>query len=237
MTRRVASTVLVLMFAAVACAGMTLTAARAAAVFSDLTETGRPGYLRLALDSATPLQTDIAAGGSARWLVEASLNDADTATLSVELRVNGDLARDSGMTATVEACSTTFDVAAQPASCQGTLEVALPQTPVAALPAPQHVYELVSLRHDAPRQLLVTVSIPAATPDTLIEGRTAQIGLGVHSTGDDTQVVVVPPVTPTRLATTGADLLALSVLAAGLIGLGAASWLRSRSRASIGGAR
>ncbi len=228
---------LILAFALVTCAGISLTAARASAVFYNLTETGRPGYLTLALDSSTPVHTQITPGGSARWMIEASLHDASSGTLDVELRVSGDLARDSGMTATVEACSGAFNIAAQPASCQGTLEMALPTTPVASLPMNQTLYELTSLRSDDPRQILVTVSIPSTTPDALVEDREAQIGLGVHSTGDDPQVAVVSPVTPTRLATTGADLLALSVLATGLIGLGAASWLRSRSRAKPGGAR
>lgn len=237
MLRRVAPTMLILAFSLVTCAGITLTAVRASAVFSDLVETGRPGYLTLALDTSTPLQTQIAPGASVRWLVEASLHDASSGTLDVELRVSGDLARDSGMTATVEACSEEFNIATQPASCQGTLEVALPTTPVASLPTNQTLYQLASLQSDNPRQVLITVSIPSTTPDALVEDRAAQIGLGVHSTGDDPQVAVVPPIPPTRLATTGADLFALSVLAIGLVGLGAASWLRSRSRAKPGGAR
>lgn len=237
MLRRVFPTLLILAFAIVTCAGISLTAARASAVFYNLTETGRPGYLALALDSSTPLHTEITSGASASWLVQAALHDASFGTLDVELRASGDLARDSGMTATVAACSGAFNIAVQPASCQGTLEVALPTTPIASLPMHQNLYELTSLRSDEPRQILVTVSIPSTTPDALVEDRTAQIGLGVHSTGDDPQVVVVPPVTPARLAPTGADLLALSVLAIGLIGLGTASWLRGRSRANLGGTR
>lgn len=241
MMRRVASTALILVFAAITCAGISLTAACASAVFHDLTETGKPGYLTLALDSSTPLQTSITPGASVRWLVEASLNDAEVGSLSVELRAGGDLVRDSGMTAGVEACSGAFDISSSPASCQGTREVALAPTEIALLPAQQDLYQLANLSHDEPRQLLVTISIPSSTPDALVDGRTAQIGLGVHAAGDDDEVVVVPPVDsphdPPPLAATGADMLALGVLAFGLVGLGGAAWLRARTRSGVGGAR
>lgn len=228
---------LILAFALVTCAGIGLTAVRASAVFSDLVETGRPGYLTLALDTSTPLQTQIAPGASVRWLVEASLHDAELGTLGVELRTSGDLARDSGMTATVEACSGVFDIAAQAAVCQGAHEVALPATPIAALPEHDNLFQLADLRNGEPRQLLVTISIPATTAGALVEGRTAQIGLGVHAAGDGPEAPVVTPVTPPQqrpapiaLAATGADGIAVGVLAVGLAGLGVATWLRARAR-------
>lgn len=232
---RVTSALLTVVFAALSCAGVVLTASRASAVFQDLVETGKPGFLTLALDSATPLQADLAPGDSMRWLVEASLNDATAGTLSFELQANGELVENSGMLAEVSACTGSFDIAAVPVSCEGSFTTALPETPLTAVSQQGNQYQLAELQQDAPRQLLVTLTIPASTPASTIAGQSARIGLGVHSAGDDeaqtgTVVPVNPPPVWAGLAVTGADALALGVLAAGLAGLGAVAALHGRRR-------
>lgn len=231
MRPRTVTALLALGCAAVACAGLGLSAARATAVFHDLAETGRPGYLTLALDSSTPLSAELAPGDSMRWLVEASLHDADSGTLEVELRADGALLAESGMTAEVAACSGAFDIAAVPASCEGSLAPVLSETPLAQVSPQAGRYALADLRRDDPRQLLVTLAIPASTPPSALEGRTARIGLGVHAAGEGP--AVVRPVGPTPrdgLPVTGADVAALGLLAAGLAGLGAVAALRGRGR-------
>ena len=244
MTRRpaFAPALLAIVFAAVTCLGVGLTAVRASAVFQPIAETGATGYLSLAVDSATPLEARLGPGDSMRWLVRAALGDAESSTLAIELRANGELVEAAGMTAAVETCSGAFDLSAAPGdapACQGSPTTVLPTTPLAAVSQSADRYDLAQLRRGEPRQLLVTLAIPAATPGDALDGLTARVGLGVHAAGDDggdggTVVPVQPtPVPPKHLAVTGADALALGVLATGLAGLGLAAALRGRSRTRL----
>lgn len=230
MSARAVSGVLALVFAAVTCAGIGFTAARASAVFHELSETGRPGYLTLALDSQSALRAELEPGQSMRWLVQASLRDADAGTLAVELRADGDLVAASGMTAEVEACSGSFDLSAAPARCGGSRTTVLPATPLARVAREGALYELAELRSGEPREVLVTLGIPSTTSAAAVEGRTANVGLGVHSAGSDASVTPVPPSERPPLPVTGSDALALGLLATGLAGLGAAAALRGRAR-------
>lgn len=238
MTRHLPSLLLAIIFTAVTCLGIGLTAVRASAVFQPIAETGTAGYLSLAVDSATPLEAQLGPGDSMRWLVQASLEDAESSTLAIELRADGELVEAAGMTAAVEACSGAFELSGVPGvqpACQGSPTTVLPTTLLAAVSQSADRYDLAQLRRGEPRQLLVTLAIPATTPGDLIDGLTARVGLGVHAAGDsDSGATVVPvhptPAQPKDLAVTGADTLALGVLATGLAGLGLAAALRGRAR-------
>jgi hypothetical protein len=229
-------------FSAIALLGLTLTTARASAVFQEIAETGRPGYLKLGAHSATPLQAKLRPGESTHWLIEASLLDAERSTLAVELDASGELLDVSEMTAQITACAGAFEFGASAGSgaefedaeadirCLGERTAVLPPTSLLQLVRNGDRFTLAELRRGAPRQLLVQLSIPASADADALADRTARIGLGVHADGED---VARPaqPVTPRepRLPVTGADALALGVLAVGLIGLGGSLALRRRA--------
>ncbi|WP_449282974.1 hypothetical protein [Leucobacter sp.] len=223
-------------FAAVALLGVALSAARAAAVFQEITESGRPGYLRLAAHTTTPLQATLGPGESMRWLLRASLLDAELGTLAIELDASGELLGASAMTAQVVACTGAFRTGAHAGAdlsrvpCSGERAVVLPATPLSQLAQRDDRFELAELRRGEPRQLLVQLSVPAEADAEAVAGRVARVGLGVHASGEGG----VRPVTPVeghgpRLPVTGADAVALGVLAVGLGGLGASLTLRGRA--------
>lgn len=242
-------------FSAVALLGISLTAVRASAAFQEIAETGRPGYLKLGAHSATPLHAALAPGESMRWLIEASLVDAERSTLAIELDASGELLDVSAMTAQVAACTGSFELetpagAAQGSApdpdpafdpepsrvpCSGERTTVLPPTPLSQLAQRGDRFELAELRRGEPRQLLVQLSIPEGVDAAVLADRVARIGLGVHAGGETAERPVrsVEPATP-RIPVTGADSLALGVLAAGLAGLGAALALRGRRRRTHG---
>ncbi|MFA5607541.1 MAG: hypothetical protein WDA07_10180 [Leucobacter sp.] len=226
------SWVLAALFTLITCAGVALSSARAIAVFEEIAETGRPGYLQLSVDTATPLWATLAPGESMRWLVQAALVDAESGSLALELRSSGALPELSGMTAEIAACSGDFDLGAVPPSCSGGVEQVLAPTPLAELPQSGGRFELAELRREDPRQLLVTFRIPEAADGDVIDGAVAHFGLGVHAAGEGSVTPVTPvPVRPVppQLAITGGDALALGVLAVGLVGLGASALMVRRA--------
>lgn len=238
-TSRAAALVLVGLFTGLTLLGLALTAARASAMFEEIAETGRPGLLRLGVDTATPLHATLGPGESMRWLVEASLLDAPRSTLAVQIDASGDLVDAAGMTAQVAACTGAFALGEDPgagtgsAPCSGERAIVVAETPLAQLARDGDRFELAELRRDEPRQLLVTVSVPASVSGGAPGDPKALIGLGVHASGEGSGAPVEPP-TPRpepRIAVTGADTLALGMLAAGLVGIGASlALLRRGSR-------
>lgn len=225
------STAVVAVFAVIVAAGVALAGSRASAVFVEITETGNPGFLTLAHDDATPLWATLEPGDSVTWLVRASLHEAESGRLSIELRGSGELVELAGLTGSVDACAGTFDPASL--ACEGTLTSAVAPVALRDLPKFGGQVQLADISQLDPRELLVTLTLPpdAALPDA--ETHTARVGLGVHASGAQ-----APPITPLPegrpgtpgLAVTGADAFALSVLSVGLIGLGGALILRRRSR-------
>lgn len=228
-----ASWVLTALFTLITCAGVALSSARAVAVFEEIAETGRPGYLQLSVDTATPLWATLAPGESMRWLVQAALVDAESGSLALELHSSGALPELSGMTAEIEACSSgEFDLSAVPPTCDRAVEQVLAPTPLIELPQSGDRFELAELRREEPRQLLVTFRIPEAADGDAIDGTVAHLGLGVHAAGEGSVTPVTPvPVRPDppRLAITGGDALALGVLAVGLVGLGVSALMVRRA--------
>ncbi|WP_336991992.1 hypothetical protein [Leucobacter sp. VD1] len=243
---------LLVLFVALSCAGALLTASRAAAVFEEITETGDPGVLRISVDSATPLWAQLAPGDTAHWLVEAELRGAPQSTLAVELvtAVVPDELR--GLTARVESCAGSFTFQpgqAGEAICSSAAVSVLAPTRLDALPRDGRRVELAQLWASEPRQLLVTLALPATADPQAFTGRLAIVGLGVHASGELTDpapagLEPVPPPVPSLgggslpasgsvmpLAVTGADALPLSTLAVGLLGVGTVLALRRRSGA------
>lgn len=210
----------------VLCIGVILTVDRASAAYERIAETGQPGYLVLSAATETPLWTELSPGESMYWLVEASLIDAKESSLALELRANGGLIDPAGMIAEVSTCTEDFTVPAGVPVCTATTSAALPATPLTELNSSGDRYQLPHLWQDQPRQVAVALTLPAATTAGQVEGQVAQVGLGLHASGQD----ATPTPTPAnpQLPVTGSDLLALGVLGAGLIGLGIGIALRRR---------
>lgn len=230
---RVLSTVLVVVFAAVTGFGVVLAGSRASAVFTEISETGTPGYLTLSRDTATPLWATLEPGQSMHWLIQASLHDASSGQLAIELRGSGELIETGGLTGGVDACAGHFDLTTL--TCTGTLSSAVSPVALRDLPQAGGRVQLASIKQGEPRELLVTIALPSEAVIATDSTVDARIGLGVHAAGDvPTSVTPIPPkhttppVSP-RLSVTGADLLPLGLLAAGLMGVGGALALRRRA--------
>lgn len=235
MRARIAATLLTATFVCVTCVGLVLTTTRASAVFHDLAETGQPGLLGLRIHSQTPLWATLAPGDSMHWWIEAALEDTTSGTLAVEMRSAGRLPEISGMTAEVLACSGEFDIATHPPTCTGVLETALAATPLTQVNQHDGRYDLVDLHGDDPRHVLVTLTMPSSVDGEAIAGQSAHVGLGVHAAGESPSLAPPAGTSPApggrHLTATGADALALGLLAAGLIGLGAIARTRGRTSA------
>lgn len=212
--------------------GVALTATRATAVFMQLDETGRPGYLVLSVDSNTPLWSTLRPGETSHWLVQAKLEDApwSSLTLQLEAREVREEARD--LLVEVASCDTAFDLEREVPSCAGAYQPLVPPTPISqfeVLPESE-VIELADLYTGEPRELLVSLTLPA-TSTNIPNDELARVGVGLHAAGDSPAPVPGPePGTKTPLPVTGADLLPLGLLGLGLIGLGTGLLLRRRER-------
>lgn len=226
---RAFSSVLVIVFAAVAVFGVTLTASRASAVFTKIAETGTPGYITLSRDTATPLWATLEPGQSTHWRIRASLESATSGSLAIELRGNGDLIEKSGLTGSVDACAGALDLASL--QCSGVATSAVPTVALRDLPSVGDRVQLADIEQGAPREFLVTLTLPADA--VIAEGalQTARVGLGVHASGGTATPSTPTPTKPAapQLTLTGADLLPLGVLAVGLVGLGTALSARRRA--------
>lgn len=230
-----ASVVAAVSLAALAMGGLALGQAASAALV-DVPVDGAPG--RLVLSSAPyPVQfLDLSPGGPRYWEVAARLEDASTATLSLELRASGELvSHPRGLTMTVDACTVPWsDATTAPACAAGAQRIAA-ATPADDYSAASPVFELAPLTADAPTYLLVTLAVEdsaAAQADESLMGLTGDMALGFTAVALDD--VPVPPRTGDGLATTGADptaLRAAAALAAGLLGLGSAFRLARKGSA------
>lgn len=218
-------------------AGTALGLSRASALWHEVTEAGMPGYLTLRADPAAPDWHDLAPGDTLRWLIEASLADAQSSTLDLELRSEGSLVHTGQIHVAVTACTEpssgpTIDVALVDLVCAGDTSVVLAPTPLAAIAEPDRgeIYPLARLYAGLPRYLLVTLTVPATADVHAMAGTAMRVGVGLHASGD-AEVSPVPP--PPTLVVTGADLSALSLLGIGLLGAATgAALLRSARRRS-----
>lgn len=211
-------------------AGSVLGISRAAAVWHEIFETGRPGYLTLRADQVAPHWQDLSPGDRVNWQIEASLDDAISSTLDLELRSDGSLVNTGEMLVSVTACTSDFDTSDVNPRCTGDATTVLAETPLSAVAHADHgeIFSLARLHAGTPRYLLVTLSIPAAADAANMSGSSMRVGVGLHASGDS---ATVNPDRPPALAATGTDLLILLLLAVGLIGLIAGIMLLRKARA------
>lgn len=208
------------------CAGAALTAERAAAVFDIVHDPTQPGDLVVNVADATPLFATIAPGDSVHWLLEARLFHAEEGSFELEFDADGGLVTGAGLSAGVTTCDTGFEIISGDPVCAGAVDVAVSQEPLTELSMRVDPHALPALRHDTPRELLVTLRLPPGAANDLGEPPSADIGVGLHAAhladGDD------PPARSPELPVTGSDLLALGLVGAGLVGLagGVGLWRR-----------
>ncbi|WP_396655303.1 hypothetical protein [Microbacterium sp.] len=206
-----------------------LLADSARAAFVDVPETGAPGRLVLSSDPYPAEFLSLAPGEPAHWLVNARLEDASRAELSLELRKSGELAEHPrGLRMTVQTCDVPWSEDAVPV-CAGsarTVTVAAPEDDYATT---SPVFALEPLAAGTPRHLMVTLALasdPGAAADESLMGLRGDMALGLTAVTID-DVPVGPgggelPVTgPSPLA-----LLAAVALGLGLVGVGLLTRLR-----------
>lgn len=237
MKLRVSGLILACAFGIVTVCGLGFTATRAAAVFIQLNETGTPGYLQLAIDSDSQLFANLNPGDSASWLVQASLHDAPSSTLAIDIQGHGAMIANSDMRITLVSCTGAFQGAFAGATCSNNSHTILSDESLDQVIQRGQLHTLSALQDGQPREFLVTLTVPASTPVSLFENEQASIGLGVHASGDNSPPVVVPPgstsgtALPTApLAATGTDIFALGVLSFGLLGLALAFAVLRKSK-------
>lgn len=218
-------------------AGAALGVSRASALWHEVTETGTPGYLALRADPAAPDWHDLTPGDTLHWLIEASLADAQSSTLDLELRSEGPLVHTGQLHVAVAACTEPFsapmhDAAPESFVCTGDASVVLAPIPLLAVAQPDRGerYPLARLYAGIPRYLLVTLHVPATADVHAMAGTAMRVGVGLHASGD-AEASALPP--PPTLVVTGADLSALGLLGVGLLGTASgAALLRSARRRS-----
>ncbi|GGA65880.1 hypothetical protein GCM10011490_15670 [Pseudoclavibacter endophyticus] len=226
-TRRL-GTALVAVFSVVLALGVVLVAGRGVAAWQDVSEPDENGRLHLRTNPFPAEWHELGAGDVVTWHVEASLHGAERSTLALELEASGTLV-DAGMRVAVDGCTLEYLGRA----CPGESSAIVDDMALTDLPreADGRTWQLADLTEDAPRYLLITVSIPASPDRAGLEGR---LGVGLHASGDDQGVPAAGAEPPGALAPTGGDLLALLVLAIGMLGVGSGALLRRRRRGEAG---
>ncbi|MGO1543403.1 MAG: hypothetical protein ACTHXA_03590 [Gulosibacter sp.] len=223
--------------------GVFLTADRAQAALREVTQTGEQGLLALSADPLPLHWQDVRPGEQTHWLIEASLSDATQGTLALEMHAEGEFITDLGLTAAVSACSVPFkgDAGATVApTCTGAESVIVPTTAVSQIAGPDagEIFTLADLHAGDPRNLRVSLALPAEADPAIAADAEGVISIGLHASGEDDHRTApgassVPGAESEGLggdlARTGGDLFALAILALGLIGLGVSvrSWRRS----------
>jgi hypothetical protein len=222
--RRVAAPAVAALSALALTAGAVLAGQAASAVLIDVPPTGDPGRLVLSSEPYPAQFLELSPGDPAYWQVGARLEDAERATLSLELRKDGALVEHPrGLVMTVAVCDDPWTrLDATPACASGARAVTV-ATPADDYTSASPSFELRPLTASAPEFLLVTLAVEdsaAAAADESLMGLTGTMGVGLTATAVDDV-----PVTPGRpsLPATGADFSALwaaAALAAGLLGAG-----------------
>lgn len=226
-------------------------AGAAAADYVAVPENGAPGRLILYADPFPAEFLDLRPGEPAYWEIAADIEDADRATLAVELQKSGALVEHPrGLAVRIDTCATewagvpsspTCATGAEPVTTAGPSDDYTTGSPLFDLEAP--------LRDDERRHLLVTLSIDdsaEASADETLMGLTGDIGVGVRAIAvDGDPVDPEPPGGPggpggpgdgtdppvAGLPVTGGPAVplgAIALVAAGLVGLGAALSLARR---------
>lgn len=201
------------------------------AAFIDLPVTGTPGRLVLAADQAR-LEVEGLSPGEAEYLqVEARLEDADRAALSVELRKAGDLVdHPRGLRMTLQWCDAPWSGLPARPSCASGSRLVASATPNDDYASNSPVFELPDLAATAPVHLLVELALEdseAARADASLHGLTADVAAGMTAVSIDGEpprsVAPALPATGANVATVGATI----AFAAGLL---LAGWAVRRVR-------
>ena len=206
--------------AVVCIVGAVGTVSRAAAVWEDVTETGRPGLLRLNTATATPMWATLSPGDRTHWLVAATLLTAPEGDLRLELNASGGLIETGAPTVSVQGCDAGFTLHDATPVCPDGGETFVAETPLSSVLTDDRMVDLNGIVRDRPRELLVTLAVPATASASRIAGQVVHVGLGLHASGASPGAAPAPvPAPPApRLVMTGADAVPLALLAAGLIG-------------------
>lgn len=210
----------------------------ASAALIDVPVTGTQGRLVLSSDPYPAEFLDLSPGEPRFWEVAARLEDAATATLSLELRKAGELVdHPRGLSMTVDACTVPWtDPTTAPACSTGAERITV-ATPADDRESSSPRFSLDPLTADAPTYLLVTLAVEdsaVARADRTLMGLTGDMAVGLTAVALDDMPVPQPRTPGAALPATGADaiaLLAVAALAAGLLGLGAALRLSRKDSA------
>lgn len=224
--RTTAAWVVAVASAALLGAGALLLGHAANAALIDVPSTGAPGRLVVAAEPYPAQFLHLSPGDPSYWQVAARLENAERATLSVQLRKDGALVQHPrGLVMTVTACDAPWTgLDTDPICPAGAREVAV-GTPADDWATSSPTFVLRPLTPAAPEYLLVSLAVadsPAARADTTLMGLFGDMGVGLTAVAMDGV-----PVGPGGgdLPATGFDptaIAAVAALAAGLLGLGSA---------------
>lgn len=211
--------------------GAVALASAASAALIDVPETGQPGRLILSSDPYPAQFLDLSPGEPAYWQVAARIEDAQSATLALQLQKDGDLVmHPRGLTLTVDSCTTEWTGLDATPLCSSDAQRITVATPSDDYSQSSPTFDLPPIAAGTQRYLLVTLAVEdsaAAMADETLMGLTGEMGVGLIATAiDDVPVNPGTPGTPGgSLPRTGFDastLAAVAALAAGLLGLGTA---------------
>lgn len=229
--RKISALVIMVIALAMLTTGTTMGVDRAWAILHDIAETGKPGFLSLRADHVSPNWQNMQPGDEVHWQIEASLSDAVTSTLSLELRAEGELMHAGEMFVSVLACDREFMIENTSASheCATNVRNLLTYTRLSSIADPDRgeVFRLAELHASTPRYLLVTFRVsPWASPQEISEAQ-MRVGVGLHASGES---ATETSKTSEELVITGTDVSVLSLFGGGFIAMLAGVLLLSRGR-------
>lgn len=208
-------------------AGSVLGVSRASAILQEVAETGLPGFLSLRADPLSPHWRNLTPGAEVHWLIEASLADADSSTLSLELRSEGPLVDAGAMQVSVTTCDVEFsriDSVAAPI-CGGQANAVISDVRLSSIAQADHgeIFPLADLHTDSPRHLLVSLGVAPQAQMNNPAGMSMRVGVGLHASGESD-----PPGTP--LTATGIDGMVFALLGGGIFTALTGTLLLNRAR-------
>jgi hypothetical protein len=193
-------------------------AAASGARAAPVPETGDPGELTLSADPFPVGTHDLAPGGTVRWQITASVDQAGGATLYLTVTGHGVMALDpAGVMLAVEWCATDWTVPSDvsiAATCAGGVpRTVLAATPIAAIAPGRRAVDRVS--SGVPSHLLVTAALPM-TSGTRFVNDAGSVDLVFDAAGDQ-ESVSIGSGPGSSLASTGSLIAGPALLAAGLL--------------------
>jgi hypothetical protein len=230
---------------------LVMVSAGAVAALEDVPETSPDGLLWLQSDEYPLHFVDLSPGNPAHWQIGSQLDGAPLSTLTLEVERDGELVEHPrGLSVSVERCDTEWTTVSTGGECATGATDVLAIGPADATAETSPVWDLDGLSSTSGKYVLVTLAVEdsaAARSDETLMGLTGTLGLGFTAAGDESMTPPsatppedppagsppVDPASPERpgsplLALTGADVVPLALLAAGLLGLGASTAMRRR---------